>query len=122
MPETSILLDKNCKEPSELIFSNGSIFKYIFNEELNNIQYQKFIFFDLRSRIDLDHFSKIGLLLYPPGCKEVLYQLGINKQTYIYILFKKLVLVFPLITFTMYQLICKIKENNMDLNIMLKEL
>ena len=47
------------------------------------IQSQLCLIFDLSSKSDLDHLKKKELLLAPPDIKEVVYESGLTRQTYI---------------------------------------
>lgn len=81
--ETSLALDKKCKESSELLFSVGAIFECTFNKEGVHSQSQRAILFDLPNQEDLDQFRCIKLLLAPPGYKQVAYDPDASKESYL---------------------------------------
>ena len=80
--ETSKLLDKICREPSLLLFEVGLVYLCTFNDNKKSNS-QKAILFYLHDQAALDSFAPIKMLLAPPGCKNVIYEEGARKESYL---------------------------------------
>jgi predicted GIY-YIG superfamily endonuclease len=80
--DTSQLLDKKTREPQLLLFEVGLIYTCTFNDKRKSNS-QKAILYDLPSQQTLDSFGSIKVLLAPPGCKEVMYENGRTKESYL---------------------------------------
>ena len=80
--DTSQLLDKKTREPQLLLFEVGLIYTCTFNDKRKSNS-QKAILYDLPNQQTLDSFGSIKVLLAPPGCKEVMYENGRAKESYL---------------------------------------
>ena len=75
-------LNQKCREPNKLLFEKGLVYTITFNDNRKSNS-QKALLFDLPSQQQLDAFEPIKILLAPPGCKDIIYEEGMTKESFL---------------------------------------
>ena len=66
---TSLALDHKCKEPRNLLFFVGTVYQFTYNSDSNFTQSQLGLLLDLPSKIMIETFKSISIMVAPPGIK-----------------------------------------------------
>ena len=81
--QTTRALNKEIKEPENLLFFKGAVYECTFNEDGHFSTSQICILIDLPDQDDLDNFRKVEVLIAPPGIQDVEYNPDKGKDEYI---------------------------------------
>ena len=80
---TKLSLDHKCKEPRNLLFFIGAVYRFTYNNDGNFTQSQLGLLLDLPSRSDIDNFRKISIMVAPPGIKMVEFDENKTREDYL---------------------------------------